>query len=46
MPKNHYELINRLIAKATAHGTEEAGIVEECVNKYVEEQIRIAKDRK
>ena len=45
-PTNHYENINRLIAKATHLGQEEAGIVEECVNLYVEAQIRIAKAKK
>lgn len=46
-PKNHYENINLFIAKALAHGCEseetEQAIREECVNKYVEKQIELAK---
>lgn len=41
---NHYQNISRLIAKATSYGIEEAGIVEDCVNAYVEEQIRMVKE--
>ena len=50
MAKDHYEIIARFTAKALALGVEsremEHEIKRECTNKYIEEQIRKAKEGK